>query len=818
MDALFLDILNISITASYIIIAVILLRFIFKKFPRKFFCFLWAIAGIRLVLPLDFESVFSLIPSAKTIPNDFTMSQSPAISSGIPMVNSIVNPVISETLTPEAGNSVNPLQIVSFIASIVWIIGIAVILLYGLISYIRVKKTVKGAVLLCDNLWQSENVVSPFILGIFRPAVYLPFGMDEQTQSYVIAHEKAHLKRRDHWIKPLGFVILAFHWFNPLVWIAYVLLCKDIEVACDEKVVSQMDNESRKEYATALLDCAVNRRKIAACPLAFGEVGIKERIKGVMNYRKPAFWIIIFAVIACVAVSVCFLTNPVKENNSYYDLGYRLFVEVEDFKGTTQLPKETFYDSYDITTGTKGKLINGVKFEITVPDLQTGCLTLKFNKSVGWNGKEIKTITVNLDESETVVIDGMDMATFSFERTQSLDDAISEAILEYNEDKYLKGTFACEAHQALHTQDFEDYDGTTRTRYVDVYLMVEYCEFVCFGGEPENVSGGRSPVKMSFDYDFETGRYVLTEYWEADDGRTFGDSVKENFTPEAADRVLNKIDLADLQSECVKQAKLHYGTANENAFVYCDIPTVNVETTFFYDKPKFEYTVYNDGKKDITLGLTNRMYKYENGIWKELENDQIPVWHLPFDVTEIRVKPGESNTMTCLFEWFKMEGEGHYRFETTLKSHTESPAVEGTIIIDFSIGSNRVNPDISEAEQTTVAFIEEETTVRTKTDGSVTYTLESSNEYIKPYINLKNGRFVFFTSVYSSYRCEGEYELTKDKLILNSDDGRYTFVFNVEGDNMVFDAMNSSEPEKFKPSAKAEPVPVIQDGDIFTKG
>lgn len=815
MDAFFLDFLNISITASYLIIAVILLRLIFKKIPRKFFCILWAIAGIRLVVPLDFESVFSLIPSAKTIPNDFTMSPSPAISSGIPAVNSIVNPIIAETLTPEVGDSVNPLQIVSFIASIVWLIGIAAILLYGFISYIRVRKSVTGAVLLRDNIRQSENVVSPFILGLFKPSVYIPFNMDEQTQSYVIAHEKAHLKRRDHWIKPLGFVILALHWFNPLVWIAYVLLCKDIEAACDEKVVSQMDGEARKAYATALLDCAVNRRRIAACPLAFGEVGIKERIKGVMNYKKPAFWIIIVAVIACIAVSVCFLTNPDKGNGNYYDLGYRLSVKVENFEGSTQIPKETEQYGYEVTTGTKGKLIDGVKFEITVTDLQTSCLTLEFNKKVLWNNSETKTITVNLDESESVLINGMDIATFSFKRTQSLDDAISEAIMEYNKDKYKKGTFACEEHQALHTQNFEDYDGTTRTRYVDVYLMVDYYEFICFGGRPGITSGGRSPVKMSFDYDYDTGRYALTEYWEAENGEGFGDSIKEKFTPEAADRVLNEIDLSDLQSVCIKRAETHYSGANENAFAYCDIPTVNVETTFFYDKPKFEYTIYNNGKEDLTLDYSNRkMFRYENGIWTQLSADA--VWNLwNIDVDELRVKPGESQTEVCLFDMFGLEGDGQYRYETILYSHSEHPAVKGKIIIDFSIG-NAVT-DIPEEEKTTNSVIERNTTEPKKTDGSVTYTLESSNEYVKPYINLKNGRFHFFTSVYSSYICAGEYELTKEKLTLKSDDGRYTFVFKVEGENMVFDAKNSSEPEKFKPSANSDPVPVIQDGDVFVK-
>ena len=193
------------------------------------------------------------------------------------MLNSVVNPVISDVLTPDVTESVNPMQILVGVASAVWVTGVAVMLIYGVVSYFRVRKTVSDAVLLSSNIWQSEKVVSPFILGIIRPKIYIPYGMNSETQSHVIAHENAHLRRRDHWIKPLGFMLLAVYWFNPLIWVAYILLCKDIERACDEKVISQMDDENRREYASALLECAVNRRRIAACPLAFGETGLKER-------------------------------------------------------------------------------------------------------------------------------------------------------------------------------------------------------------------------------------------------------------------------------------------------------------------------------------------------------------------------------------------------------------------------------------------------------------------------------------------------------------------------------------------------------------
>jgi len=199
--------------------------------------------------------------------------------------------------------------------AVIWIVGMVALLIYTVISYVKVKRKIGTAVLLRDNVYQSENVVSPFVLGIIKPKIYLPFNMNEKDMEHVVAHEMAHIRRKDHLWKPLGFLLLTLHWFNPLMWLSYVLLCRDIELACDEKVIKELDHDARADYSQALLTCSVNRRMIAACPLAFGEVGVKYRVKSVLNYKKPAFWIIIVAVVACVAVAVCFLTNPL---NNYY--------------------------------------------------------------------------------------------------------------------------------------------------------------------------------------------------------------------------------------------------------------------------------------------------------------------------------------------------------------------------------------------------------------------------------------------------------------------------------------------------------------------
>ena len=311
MNELFLKIINMSISASWLILAVLILRLVLKKAPKWVNVLLWGIVAVRLICPLSFESALSLIPSSETIPLDIEMAAKPTIDSGVPAINSVVNPVLSSFAPPQhVLTSANPLQIWIPILNIIWLIGVGALLLYTAVSYWRLCRKVDTAVRYKDNIFQGENVSSPFVLGIFKPRIYLPFNMNGQDLEHVVAHEQAHIHRKDHWWKPLGFLLLTIHWFNPLMWLAYVLLCRDIELACDEKVIKELGNEQRADYMQALVACSVNRRMIAACPLAFGEVGVKERVKSVMNYKKPAFWVIIIAVIICVGVAACFLTNP----------------------------------------------------------------------------------------------------------------------------------------------------------------------------------------------------------------------------------------------------------------------------------------------------------------------------------------------------------------------------------------------------------------------------------------------------------------------------------------------------------------------------
>ena len=310
MSDLFLKIVNMSISASWLVVAVLILRLVLKKAPKWVNVLLWGIVAVRLICPFSFESALSLIPSAETFPEKIISGPSFDVQTGITPIDNRINDYLGdryfEGVTVPTNNGNNVMTILT----IVWTIGILLLVAYTVISYWRLHREIDTAVRYKDNIFQSENVSSPFVLGLIKPRIYLPFKLDGQDMEHVVAHEQAHIRRKDHWWKPLGFLLLTIHWFNPLMWLAYVLLCRDIELACDEKVIKGLGNEQRADYTQALVACSVNRRMIAACPLAFGEVGVKERVKSVMNYKKPAFWVIIIAVIVCVGVAVCFLTNP----------------------------------------------------------------------------------------------------------------------------------------------------------------------------------------------------------------------------------------------------------------------------------------------------------------------------------------------------------------------------------------------------------------------------------------------------------------------------------------------------------------------------
>lgn len=310
MSELFLQVLNMSILASWFLLAIFVLRFLFRRAPKWFHMTLWALAAIRLVCPVSVSSPLSLIPRVQTVPPSIMLMPHPTIDSGIPIINQIVNPMLLDAFSAEAVYSAYPLQIWIPVASVLWVVGMAALLAYMAFSYFRLRHKVKNAQHYRDRIYFSEHAGSPFVMGTVRPRIYLTAQIDPKDMEHVLSHERMHIRRLDHWWKLIGFIVLTIHWFNPLVWVSYILLCRDIEMACDEAVAKTLSPSQRADYSQALLNCCAASPRIRICPLAFGEIGIKQRVRAVLNYKKPSTWILCLVVIAITVASLCFATNP----------------------------------------------------------------------------------------------------------------------------------------------------------------------------------------------------------------------------------------------------------------------------------------------------------------------------------------------------------------------------------------------------------------------------------------------------------------------------------------------------------------------------
>ena len=310
MENVFLQILNNAITVSVLILVIMLVRVLCRKMPKWITCLLWILVAAKLMMPFPMESIFSLVPTSEPIPAGIAMESNPHISSGIENVDNLINPALQQHFAPDKTASANPLQVWMYVGTVVWLAGTAALLLYALAAYVTVKWKVRASVRVEKNIYECDDIADPFIMGIIRPRIYLPSGLDEETKKYVLKHETAHLGRKDYLWKPLGFLILSLYWFQPLCWAAYILMCGDIEYACDEKVIKKETEGARADYCKALLACSVPRKMLAACPVAFGENGVKGRVKNMMNYKKPTFWISSISLVIVVIVAVCFATSP----------------------------------------------------------------------------------------------------------------------------------------------------------------------------------------------------------------------------------------------------------------------------------------------------------------------------------------------------------------------------------------------------------------------------------------------------------------------------------------------------------------------------
>lgn len=597
MSTVFLRCVNLSISAGWLILAVLLLRVVLRKAPRWICCLLWMLVGIRLLCPFTLPSPLSLIPSAQTIPEDILQSPAPSVTSGIPAIDAQLNPMISATLTPSPQASANPMQIITFIAACIWLAGICVMLLYLIGSFIRLRFKIRTATRLRDNIRQSEFVGSPFILGIFRPQIYVNYELDGDELTHVLAHEQAHLARRDHLLKPLAFLILSIYWFHPLIWLSYLLFCKDIELACDEKVIRSLDDVRRKAYSLTLLSCAESQRDrsaghraiIGACPLAFGELNIKERVLRIKNYRRPAPFLVTAAILICAVTALCFLTDPAPHTE-------------------TQTPEHTTPDSASaaapsVSSGNVPDHAHGTPSAEVTPDMSSAAPT---EVTPGISSAVLPDIIIpGSTESSQVLITDDEAA------------AITDAILTHNRSAYAPSSFrsAC-SFLLLAKAESTPAQGSKRHN-ISYYGWSYYMEYGVTDKGIQAVNSLHVPVMLTFSLDNDYHRlismsmpedvyaryekpkgYILEEYWEPGDGRYYVEDIQDNFPPFTHEDALDSQKYLLLQQmDCYRQAVLDAGLDTDTIDGILDglLDTISSETIFpaFHDDLVGDYIGYH---------------------------------------------------------------------------------------------------------------------------------------------------------------------------------------------------------------------------------
>ena len=554
MSEVFLTLFNRSVAACWLIAVVLVLRLVFRKAPRWPRLLLWALVGLRL-LPFSIPHPWSLVPSREVLPEEMLYSATPHIESGIPAVDAAVNPAFTGSLAPDPAASVNPLQVLTWLAGWVWLIGLAGMLLYAAISWLRLKGRLRTAVRLRENIWQSDRVEAPFVLGFFRPRIYLPFSLPESALPSVIAHEQAHIARKDHWFKPLGFAFLAVYWFNPAVWLAYILFCRDMEAACDERVVKTLDPAGRADYSQALLACSLPRRRVAPCPLAFGEVGVKSRVKAVLRYKKPAA--LLLALLLC-SITVCLTCFAYDKPDATLQWARQLRAEdvarielvvtpQDTDKQYKLLDEEETGRAVALLNESRGRRLSrhealaggGITFYVTTTDGVTHTVANEGNTYLAIDGAYFDAgydwlagWEADWGEGDSALPEGFhaNMALDAGDLPQpsgALNAAIQAAVLG-REAEPAEGLVRVESHAVL---DMEQKDGQ-----VTVCALVREETFELIGSEPVSVSSSVVPTALTFSGD-ETAGYTLLDYWTAEDGTRYADSIREIFTALAAQRL-----------------------------------------------------------------------------------------------------------------------------------------------------------------------------------------------------------------------------------------------------------------------------------------
>lgn len=800
MEDIFLSFLNMSINASYFALAVILIRLLLKKAPKWVNCLLWSLVGLRLIMPFSFESVFSLIPSKQPIPSDIITNPPTAISNRIPLLNSTVHPQINEAVANGLQKSSNLMQFIVFIASIIWLVGIVIMFSYAFLSFIRIKRKTDIRIEAERNVFLCDNIPSPFILGVLRPKIYIPSDSKEENMQYILTHEKAHIKRFDHIWKPVGFLLLSLNWFNPVLWIAYILLCRDIEGACDEKVIKELGSECKKPYSEALLDCSVKQRYISVCPLAFGETGVKQRIKNVLKYKKPAVILIVISIIIAGVAAICFLSDPKEENTEVsidgiitrteFDGVYLSLKSVDVKENGTKLfnclwHNETdsmayYGEMYDIEikNGDEWKSVKQKDIVFTLQayllnpgsiqeksysseffDLsKEGTYRLICGFSTDTNNDLYTSIEFNIDISENSTAGTLTPDNTIIQRQMTIDDVIRLSKKGYE----------------LTWKDFEGYiytEPTLSISHPSIFRNYKINErfFLHIAGEPDekpeciliNTPNGAAGISFEirnggveeFIRKHENNPIIKELSWGYyispvdSTGDNFGKMVSlGGFTEYMHYSSIRSVPVLTITStKELDNFKSAMSDTMDFETQLSDYPSFNSVTQYF-DEEFFKESdlllLYVDSPSPLYTYTLERVYSSDDALHinvieteSDYEKQQNTGWLMAIGITKDSVK------------------------------HTNKTYSQITKSYDSALSDSR------------------------------TYVFrDSAAEFTEPNFKLfSSGKFTFEFSATSSYFGVGHYTIEGNELIMITDDGKYTYCFNIVGDTMVFNAEKSTD-------------------------
>lgn len=576
--------LNMSLTASVAIVLVILLRLLLKKAPKVISYALWAVVLFRLLCPVSIESGFSLynlfdVPIEESgtltsvieyVPSDIVHTEYPAVALPVPGISDAVNEVLpqgEEQLRPD------PLEGPMFIATYVWMAGVLAMVVYSIVSYARLRRKLSVIVPLRDNIFIADDIKSPFVVGLFRPKIYLPCNLGDKEQEYIILHEQHHIKRLDHIMKALAFLVLTIHWFNPLVWVAFILASKDMEMSCDEAVIRKVDGDIRADYSASLLTLATGRRIIAGTPLAFGEGDTKGRINNLSKWKKPAVWVVPIAVVACVILAISLLTNP--SNSPHNPIILPPADEIDSIDITTLDGSQVSYSDrewivqfLDVVTQAQATTRDSIQ---DVPNVDV------YGKVDIANNGGVTTFFYYVDDEEYFIeqpyqgiyetdvdidslVKGVESSQAGHDKISAIDDldnAISAAILDHYRRDDPDGLIHVESHVLLANETVSGTPKLGADNHIEktvAYLLVFHEKYSTYGGELESVGGSYVPAALTFTIS-DSGEYILEEYWEPRDGGYYVDDIRDKFPGAPADAALNdQAYIDDLEAQNYSKA------------------------------------------------------------------------------------------------------------------------------------------------------------------------------------------------------------------------------------------------------------------------